>query len=81
MKIFSEVDLSSFEFWSGAVATADYILDDEWETLEAILTENYPDGMDETELNDLFWFEEDIIADWLGFEDFEALINEREDCS
>lgn len=29
--------------------------------------------MSETEINDLFWFEEDTIAQWLGFDDFEAL--------
>lgn len=33
----------------------------------------YPDGMSETELNDLLWFEDDTIAEWLGFEDWEAL--------
>ena len=39
----------------------------------------YPEGMDETEINDLFWFEDDLIAQWLGYEDFEALMNRDKD--
>lgn len=27
----------------------------------------------ETGLNDFFWFEEDTIANWLGFDSFEEL--------
>ena len=27
----------------------------------------------ETQINDLFWFDSDLIAQWLGFEDFEDL--------
>lgn len=29
--------------------------------------------MDATDVNDFFWFENDTIADWLGFSDWEEL--------
>lgn len=73
MKIYSEKSLRNFEFWSGAVETAHTLTMEQLDEVEAILEDSYPDGMDETEINDLFWFEEDTIAEWLGFEDWEAL--------
>ena len=70
MKIYKEESLSNFEWWSGAVATADRIWEERgtegWNELEAILEDAYPDGMDETELNDLLWFEPETIFEWLG---------------
>ena len=75
MKIYTENSLSNFEFWSGAVDRVKYLTDDELDTIEAILEDIYPDGMDETQINDLFWFEEDWIAEILGYEDFEAIMH------
>ena len=73
MKITSEINLRDFEGWSGAVDTLNTLTDEQKDALEAILEEIYPDGMDETSLNDLLWFEDDAIADWLGFDDWEDL--------
>ena len=73
MKITSEISLRDFEGWSGAVNTLNALTDEQKDDLEAILEEIYPDGMDETSLNDLLWFDSDAIADWLGFEDWEDL--------
>ena len=78
MKITSEDKrLRDFDFWSGAKDTVDYLTSDELDTIEDILEDAYPDGMTETQVNDLFWFDTDVIAEWLGYEDFESLINER----
>ena len=77
MKITSEISLRNFEGWSGAVDTLNTLTDEQKDNLEAILEELHPDGMDEGNLNDLLWFENDLIAEWLGFEDWEDL--ERED--
>lgn len=78
MKIISEDKrLRDFDFWSGAKDTVDYLTSDELDTIEDILEDAYPDGMTETQVNDLFWFDTDVIAEWLGYEDFESLINER----
>ena len=73
MKITSEISLRNFEGWSGAVDTLNTLTDDQKDALEAILEELNPDGMDEGSLNDLLWFENDTIAEWLGFEDWEDL--------
>lgn len=79
MKLYKDESISSFEFWSGAKDTAKYLTDDELNTIESILEEQYPDGMSETELNDFFWFEDDTIAEWLGYEDFEDIMNRGDD--
>lgn len=75
MKIYAETNLRDFEFWSGAVDTVKYLTDEELDTIESELESLYPDGMEDTELNDLFWFEEDYIAEILGYEDFEELMH------
>lgn len=79
MKIYKEESLSNFEFWSGAKDTVKYLTDEELDTIEAMLEDLNPDGMDETEVNDFFRFEDDTIAEWLGYEDFEALMKRDEE--
>lgn len=67
MTITYELDLNSFEAWSGAIDTLDRIKrEGKCEELEAILEDLYPDGMTETSLNDLLWFEADEVYSWLG---------------
>ena len=73
MKITKEMSLRNFEGWSGAVDTLNTLTDEQKDALESNLEELYPDGMDETSLNDLLRFENDTIAEWLGFEDWEDL--------
>ena len=79
MKIYTENSLRNFEFWSGAKNTVEYLTLEELDTIESILEDCYPDGMDETDINDLFWFEEDTIAEWLGYNDFEELMHRDEE--
>ena len=78
MLVNKEVNLGNFEFWSGAVETVKYLTSEELETLELILEDIYPEGIDETTLNDLFWFNDDEIANWLGFNDFDEIIEREE---
>ena len=75
MKIYTEKSLKNFEFWSGAEDTVKYLTLDELDIIEDCLEECYPDGIDETELNDIFWFEDDMIAEWLGYNNFEEIMN------
>ena len=77
MKIYEEYDGHDFTFWSGAKDRVWYLNDDEIDTIFSILEEENPDGMSATEVNDFFWFEEDTIADWLGWPDFETLEDAR----
>lgn len=79
MKIYKEYDGYDFEFWSGARDRVCYLKDDEIDTIFSILEEENPDGMSATAVNDFFWFEEDTIADWLGWPDFETLEDARSD--
>lgn len=67
MTITYELDLNSFKAWSGAIDTLDRIKrEGKCEELESILEDIYPDGMTETELNDLLWFEADEVYSWVG---------------
>ena len=82
MKIYEEKSLRDFEFWSGAKDTVKYLTDEELDQIEAILEDAFPDGMEDTQINDLFWFDDDVIAEWLGYSDFEELMdrdNEEEE--
>lgn len=63
--------------WSGAADTLDLLTLDEIEQILYMLEDCFPDGMDETDLNDFLWFETDTIAEWLGYSDFEELYTER----
>lgn len=70
MKITKEIDLRNFEPWSGAVDTFDKIYNaDKIDELEWILEDLYPDGIDETQLNDLLWFDDEWILETLGIDE------------
>ena len=77
MTITYELDLNSFEAWSGAKDTLDRIQrEGKCAELENILEELYPDGMTETELNDLLWFEPETVYQWLGIKSEEQIEKE-----
>ena len=71
MKIYSEKSLRNFEFWSGAKENANELTSAQLDEVETILEDLYPEGMDETQINDLFWFDFDTIKEWLGITDEE----------
>lgn len=83
MTITYELDLNRFEAWSGAKETLERIQrEGKCEELENVLEELYPDGMTETELNDLLWFDSESVYEWLGIrseEQIEKEIKEAED--
>ena len=77
MTITYELDLNSFEAWSGAKDTLDRIQrEGKCAELENILEELHPDGMTETELNDLLWFDSESVYEWLGIRSEEQIENE-----
>ena len=68
MKIYSE-GIENFEPWSGAVDTYERIAEEgKLEDLEFMLEDLYPDGIDETALNDLLWFDDEWVFETLGIE-------------
>lgn len=79
MKIYTEKSLNEFDFWSGAKDTVKYLTEDEINQIESILEDCFPDGMSDTEINDFFWFEEDTIAEWLGYSSFEDIMDREND--
>jgi len=79
MKIIQEVSLKDFEFWSGAEYTRNALTDGELDQIEAILEDCSEEPMTETQLNDFFWFENDTIAEWLGYTDWEDLEARRDE--
>ena len=80
MTITYELDLNSFQAWSGAKDTLERIQrEGKCTELENILEELYPDGMTETELNDLLWFEPETVYEWLGIRSEEQIKKEIEE--
>jgi hypothetical protein len=55
-----------FDAWSGAVETKETIIENrKAQQFDDLIDELYPDGLTETELNDILWFETDWIYDTL----------------
>lgn len=76
MKIYKEVNsIYDFDFWSGAKDKVKYLTDSEVNEIISMLEMSGYDEMSETELNDFFWFECDTIAEWLGYNDFDEIMN------
>lgn len=68
MTIKTEQSLSNFEFWCGARTHAEQLTTEEFDKLEYELEERYPDGMTDTEINDLFSFDFDYVCELIGLE-------------
>ena len=68
MTIKTEQSLRNFEFWSGAKDNAAMMTAEELDSVENEFEALYPDGMTDTEINDLFWFDFDYVCDLIGLE-------------
>ena len=67
MKITKEISLDRFDAWCGAEKTLDKIISEgKAEEFEFILEDLYPEGMDETQLNDLLRFEPEWCFEAVG---------------
>ena len=72
MKIFSEVSISNFQSWSGAKDTQNTIIENDKENeFDALIEDLYPDGLEETQLNDILWFEPEWCFEMLGISEEE----------
>lgn len=63
MKVYSEISLTSFEFWAGAKANAERLTYEEMEQIDKMIEELYTDRIYEININDLFWFEFESAAE------------------
>ena len=80
MTIKSEISLENFEAWSGAVDTLNRIINEgKCSQLESMLEDLYPDGMTDTQLNDLLWFDSDTVFGWLGIRTYDQIKEELEE--
>jgi hypothetical protein len=77
MLVHTEVSLANFQFWGGAKDFAQELTIEDLEQIEFVLEDIYPDGMDETLVNDIFWFETDWLCECLGYEDYEDFLKQR----
>ena len=69
MKIYQDINLSEFKFWSGAKAWAAEFTSEELDEIGEILeNDGYaPEGgWTDTAVNDLFWFEPEFVASLIG---------------
>ena len=69
MKIYRDDSLRSFEFWSGAVENAEEFTLEELDRItEELKAADNGDGYDETQINDMMWFEPEYLASLIGLE-------------
>ena len=72
--------LRNFDAWSGAKDTKQTILDNGMEQdFENLIEELYPDGLTDTALNDLLWFDSEFIFESLGINEEEEEETEEEE--
>ena len=69
MKIISETTLLNFEAWGGAINTKNIIIEaDKNDLFDQTIEDIYPDGISETQLNDILWFDAKWIYEILGID-------------
>ena len=74
MKIIREIDgLTDFEPWSYAVQRYETLTNAQLEQLDRLLEDAYPEGMTDTQVNDMLWHDSDWVAELLGFRNWEHL--------
>jgi hypothetical protein len=74
MKIINnDLTLANFDAWSGAKDTKETILNaNKGDEFDSLICELYPDGLTDTQLNDILWFESDWIFEQLGISEEET---------
>lgn len=73
-------NLEDFEAWAGGKDTLNVLIEKGegvCEQVEEFIMECFPNPTD-TEINDFLWFERDQIAEYLGYEDWEAFENDEQ---
>lgn len=70
MLVHTETTLRNFDAWSGAKETKQTILDaDKEDEFDSLIEELYPDGLTDTTLNDLLWFDSEWVFEQLGIKE------------
>lgn len=78
-KILKDFDLEEFEAWSGAIDTKDTIIEHgKAESFSQMINELYPEGVEETHINDILWFDSNWCLDLVGIQDEDDEMEENE---
>lgn len=69
IKIVTEMHLRDFDAWSVSIDTKNKIIEAGKDLeFEDIINAIYPDGLTDTQLNDLLWFDDEWCYETLGME-------------
>jgi hypothetical protein len=73
MKVYNNrMTIEDFDAWSGAIDTKQVIIDNNKEAdFEYLIEELYPEGIDETQLNDILWHDSDWVFQQLNIREDE----------
>lgn len=72
MKIIQELSISEFEPWAGAKSTQRAIIEANKEAeFELLMEDLYPEGLTDTELNDILWHDWQWVFESLEIEEEE----------
>jgi len=71
MKTFNEnCSIRDFNAWNGAKETKERIINEgKADDFDSLIEDIYPDGLSETQLNDILWFESDWCFENLGIKE------------
>ena len=73
IKVMKEINIEDFEAWSGGEDTLDRIIEEgKTEEFEDYINESYPDGIDETHLNDILRFDSQQVFQDLGINEYDT---------
>ena len=67
MRVYSEMSLTSFEFWGGAKDRAKMLTYEELEQVEYVLEDIFEE-IEDTTINDLFWFDFGWVCESIGLQ-------------
>lgn len=65
------------DLWAGARENVELLTDDEIDIILNILDDCSCEDWTLTTVNDFFWFDSDVWAEWIGYRDFEHFYEER----
>jgi len=77
MTIKKEITLKDFEFWGRARQIVKLFTEDELTAIEYELECIYPEGIDETILNDFFAYNTEFITEMIGMTEEDLLSREE----
>lgn len=70
--IIDNASISNFDAWSGAKATQRAIIEaNKEDEFDSLIDELYPDGLTDTQLNDILWHDSDWVLETLGISEEE----------